>query len=190
MDGPRVGRIAAPFHARESSVTDFALSAGSSSAALHALHHAISTGQIELPADGRVLFLRARDGLWWGGHSRQNWLCEQSFKPFATALERSGMRVGLAAADQRFPRVLLFHRARAMSTRPCSPAPLRTSKRVAIVAAAMAMTKARFGLRRISGSFSVMHRCCPSTLPVFGLRRRTLRSIPPSRGLQRWIRHA
>ena len=108
MDGARVGRIASPFHARASSVTDFALSAGSSSAALQALHHAISTAQIELPADGRVLFLRARDGLWWGDHSRRNWLCEQSFKPFAAALERSGLRVGQAEADQRFPTVLLL----------------------------------------------------------------------------------
>ena len=87
---------------------DIALSAGTASAALDALHHAIRSAQIELPADGRVLFLRARDGHWWGDHSRRHWLCEQSFKPYAMALERSGLQVGTATAEQRFPLVLLL----------------------------------------------------------------------------------
>ena len=79
--------------AQKPDLTSIALSAGTSEAALEALVHAVTTNQFALPADGRVLFLRARDGHWWGGHSRANWICQQSFKPFAEALERSGLNV-------------------------------------------------------------------------------------------------
>ncbi len=89
-------------------MTELALSAATPSAALEALHHAIISEQVSLPADGRVLFLRARDGQWWGGHSRQNWHCQQSFKPFATALERSNLMVGEPAPEQRFPLVMVL----------------------------------------------------------------------------------
>ncbi len=92
----------------EAPVTNTALSAGTASAALDALHHAISTNQIDLPADGRVLFLRARDGLWWGRHSRRDWLCQQSFKPFADALERSGLQLGEPQPGQYFPIVMIL----------------------------------------------------------------------------------
>jgi 16S rRNA (guanine1207-N2)-methyltransferase len=93
---------------REPPVTEIALSAGTSSAALDALHHAISMDQVSLPADGRVLFLRARDGHWWGGHSRTHWLCQQSFKPMATALERSGLMVADPEPGQQFPLVMIL----------------------------------------------------------------------------------
>lgn len=89
-------------------MTEIALSAGTSSAALDALHHAISTARVSLPNDGRVLFMRARDGHWWGEASRQNWLCQQGFKPFAAALERSGLHVAEPAPEQRFPLVMLL----------------------------------------------------------------------------------
>ncbi|HET9032294.1 MAG TPA: class I SAM-dependent methyltransferase [Dokdonella sp.] len=89
-------------------MSQFALSAGTSSAALDALHHAISTARVSLPEDGRVLFLRARDGHWWGEVSRRDWLCQQSFKPFAAALERSGLVVAEPAAGQCFPLVMLL----------------------------------------------------------------------------------
>lgn len=85
-----------------------ALSAGTSEAALDALHHAISSGAIALPVDGRVLFLRARDGHWWGGHSRNRWVCQQSFRPFAEALERSGLEVREPEMGERFPLVLVL----------------------------------------------------------------------------------
>lgn len=89
-------------------MTQFALSADTSSAALDALHHAISSARVSLPDDGRVLFLRARDGHWWGEASRQDWLCQQTFKPFAAALERSGLLVAEPASEQRFPLVMLL----------------------------------------------------------------------------------
>lgn len=89
-------------------MTQFALSARPTSAALVALNHAISTDRVSLPDDGRVLFLRARDGLWWGEGSRRDWLCQQSFKPFAAALERSSLAVAEPSAEQRFPLVMLL----------------------------------------------------------------------------------
>lgn len=89
-------------------MTSIALSAGTSEAALDALVHAVTTNQFALPDDGRVLFLRARDGHWWGGHSRVNWVCQQSFKPFADALERSGLNVAEPEQDARFPLVLIL----------------------------------------------------------------------------------
>ena len=58
---------------------------------------------------GGALFLRARDG--WPLHQRA-WpglVCEQSFKPEADALERSGFTlVGDAATDSRHPLVLVL----------------------------------------------------------------------------------
>ena len=89
-------------------LTSIALSAGTSEAALEALVHAVTTNQFALPADGRVLFLRARNGHWWGGHSRANWVCQQSFKPFAEALERSGLDVAEPEEGARFPLVLIL----------------------------------------------------------------------------------
>ena len=89
-------------------MTEFALSAATSSTALEALHYAISTGRVSLPGDGRVLFLRARDGYWWGEASRRDWLCQQSFKPFAATLERAGLVVAEPTPEQRFPLVMLL----------------------------------------------------------------------------------
>ncbi|MGB0134443.1 class I SAM-dependent methyltransferase [Dokdonella sp.] len=85
-----------------------ALSAATSVAALDALHHVLGGNLIDWPADGRVLFLRARDGHWWYGHSRKEWVCQQGFKPFATALERSGLQVRDPATDEKFPLVLVL----------------------------------------------------------------------------------
>jgi 16S rRNA (guanine1207-N2)-methyltransferase len=70
-------------------------------------------GSLTWPEHGGALFLRARDG--WPLHQR-SWpglACEQSFKPEADALERSGLR--LVAADEsahgnpaRYPLVLVL----------------------------------------------------------------------------------
>ena len=85
-----------------------ALSAATSEAALDALHHVLGGNAVEWPADGRVLFLRARDGHWWHGHSRKDWVCQQCFKPFATALERSGLQVREPDVDEKFQLVLIL----------------------------------------------------------------------------------
>ncbi len=77
-------------------------------AALAALFVPFEAGELHLPADGRVLFLRARAGVRLREMVQPGWLCEQSFLPFADELGRHGLRVGEAAADEKFPLVLLL----------------------------------------------------------------------------------
>ena len=63
------------------------------------------------PADhvpaGNVLFLRARDGWPLRRHAQPGLVCEQSFKPAADALQRSGYEVR-PADDAAYPLVLLL----------------------------------------------------------------------------------
>ncbi|HKT27511.1 class I SAM-dependent methyltransferase [Dyella sp.] len=77
-------------------------------AVLDALFLPFADGLLQLPADDSVLFLRARDGFRLREVAQRNWLCEQSFKPFADALIRSGCNVGEADADARFRLVLVL----------------------------------------------------------------------------------
>ncbi|MBL0163752.1 MAG: class I SAM-dependent methyltransferase [Xanthomonadales bacterium] len=142
-----------------------ALSAGTASAALDALHHAINTGQVKLPADGRVLFLRARDGHWWGGDSRSNWLCQQSFKPFASALERSGLQVGDPQPGQQFPLVMILPPRQRAEARAVFARGARHAEAGGIIIASMANDEgARSGeadFRRLFGTAQVLskHHC-------------------------------
>lgn len=75
---------------------------------LDALFLPLLNGACRAPTDKGVLFLRARDGFRLREMARPGWRCEQSFKPFANALERSGLSVGDAVADERFPLVLVL----------------------------------------------------------------------------------
>lgn len=77
-------------------------------AVLDALFLPFSDGLLQLPANGSVLFLRARDGFRLREVAQTNWLCEQSFKPFADALIRSGYMVREADAAARFKLVLVL----------------------------------------------------------------------------------
>jgi 16S rRNA (guanine1207-N2)-methyltransferase len=77
-------------------------------AVLDALFLPLSDGSLRLCGDARVLFLRARDGFRLREVATRTWLCEQSFKPFADALERSGLKVGEASDDDRFDLVLVL----------------------------------------------------------------------------------
>lgn len=77
-------------------------------AVLDALFLPCSDGPLRLPADGSVLFLRARDGYRLREIAQPGWLCEQSFKPFADALARSGFTLGEAAPDARFKLVVVL----------------------------------------------------------------------------------
>lgn len=77
-------------------------------AALDALFVPFETGALALPASGRVLFLRARDGYRLREMARTGWVCEQSFRPFAEALERSGLHLAEQGSTERFPLVLLL----------------------------------------------------------------------------------
>lgn len=89
-------------------MTSAAFSTAAHDAALEALFVPFETGALGLPADGRVLFLRARDGFRLREMARPGWVCEQSFKPFAEALQRSGLQVGEPGGTERFSLVLLL----------------------------------------------------------------------------------
>ncbi|MGN6280505.1 class I SAM-dependent methyltransferase [Frateuria sp.] len=75
---------------------------------LDALFLPITHGEIRLPEDGRVLFLRARDGAPLRTFARSGWLCQQTFKPFADELRRAGVAVGEPVHDDRFALVLVL----------------------------------------------------------------------------------
>lgn len=76
--------------------------------ALAALFVPFESSELRLPADGRVLFLRARAGVRLREMAQPGWLCEQSFMPFADELGRNGLRVDEPAADEVFPLVLVL----------------------------------------------------------------------------------
>lgn len=76
--------------------------------ALDALFVPFAEGELQWPASGRVLFLRARDGFRLRETARPGWVCEQSFKPFAEALERSGLQVTDAPEEAAYDLVLLL----------------------------------------------------------------------------------
>lgn len=77
-------------------------------AALDALFLPLAAGELRRPPAARALFLRARDGFRLREVAGPGWLCQQSFKPFADALQRSGLQVGEPPDDAGFPLVLLL----------------------------------------------------------------------------------
>ncbi len=89
-------------------MTAAGVSAAAPDAALAALFVPFDTGELTLPADDRVLFLRARAGVRLREMARPGWLCEQGFMPFADELARNGLRVGEPVADETFSLVLLL----------------------------------------------------------------------------------
>ena len=85
------------------------MSAGTASdAALDALFVPFSAGELVLPADESLLFLRARDGFPLRERRRAGWLLQQSFKPAADALATSGFQVTPDLPDRRFRVVLVL----------------------------------------------------------------------------------
>jgi len=76
--------------------------------ALETLLLPLVDGPLSWPSDGGALFLRARDG--WSLHQRAfpGLVCEQSFKPEADALMRSGCRLTDESDTTRYPLVLLL----------------------------------------------------------------------------------
>ena len=85
-----------------------AMDAATPDTALDALFVPFATGDLRLPESGKVLFLRARDGFRLREMARPGWLCEQSFKPFADALERSGLQLTTPGSDAHFELVLVL----------------------------------------------------------------------------------
>jgi 16S rRNA (guanine1207-N2)-methyltransferase len=89
-------------------VTAAGVFAAAPDAALAALFVPFEMRELALPADGRVLFLRARAGVRLREMAQPGWLCEQSFLPFADELGRNGLRVGETAVGEKFSLVLLL----------------------------------------------------------------------------------
>ena len=120
-----------------------------------ALAYGFESGAFNLPRNGRALFLGARRACVLQ-LPRLNWLCEQSFKPHADALQESGFPVGSPEPGETFALVLVLpprqrDEARATLARAllhCAPG--------GTVAAAMANAEgARTGetdLRRLAGA--------------------------------------
>ncbi|KAF1009124.1 MAG: Ribosomal RNA small subunit methyltransferase C [Luteibacter sp.] len=85
------------------------MSAGSASdAALEALFVPFSTGELALPPKGDLLLLRARDGFALREHRRPGWMMQQSFKPAANALARSGFEVVAEPPEGRYTIVMVL----------------------------------------------------------------------------------
>lgn len=79
--------------------------------ALETLFLPFEVGLLAWPAEGGALFLRARDGWPLRQQTRPGLVCEQSFKPDADALQRSGWTVvdpQHADSDARYPLVLVL----------------------------------------------------------------------------------
>ena len=79
--------------------------------ALETLFLPFETGPLSWPSEGGALFLRARDGWPLRQQPRPDLICEQSFKPDAEALQRSGWTVGDPESMDttvRYPLVLLL----------------------------------------------------------------------------------
>jgi len=76
---------------------------------LKALLLPFDSGVLPWPAQGRVLFLRARDGWPLRRHPTGQLLCEQGFKPLADGLQAAGLAVqpGIGEADDA-PLVLVL----------------------------------------------------------------------------------
>jgi 16S rRNA (guanine1207-N2)-methyltransferase len=125
-----------------------------------ALFLPLAGGQVRAPADGRVLFLRARDGFRLRETARSAWLCQQSFKPFAEALERSGLHVGDPGADEHFDLVLVLPPRQRDEARAVFARAVRHASPGGPVVAAMTNVEgAKSGeadLRRLAGPVQVL----------------------------------
>ena len=120
---------------------------------------------LALPASRRALFMRARAGVWQGDFPSVDWTCEQGFKPFADALERSGARVGDAPEGETFPLVVRLPPRQRDEARAAFVRALQRRSDGGIVVAAVANSEgarsAEDDLRRLAGSVQVLskHKC-------------------------------
>ncbi len=80
---------------------------GGDDAALETLMLPFASGALAWPRDGRTLFVHARDGWPLRAMPLDRLVCEQTFKPYADALQRGGLTLD-ANADEKFPLVLVL----------------------------------------------------------------------------------
>ncbi|RDI99869.1 class I SAM-dependent methyltransferase [Dyella solisilvae] len=134
-------------------------------AVLEALFVPFETGALALPADGRVLFMRARDGFRLREMARPGWACAQSFKPFADALQRSGLSLAGDDDASRYPLVLVLPpRQRDEARALFAQAVRRTAPRGVVLAAMPNAEGAKSGesdLARLAGPLQQLskHKC-------------------------------
>lgn len=139
--------------------------AAAPAAALAALFVPFETARLGLPADGRVLFLRARADVRLRDWAQPGWLFEQSFLPFADELARHGLRVGEPAPDERFAMVLVLPPRQRDEARALFARALRHTAPGGTVLVAMANAEgAKSGeadLRRLAGDVQQLskHKC-------------------------------
>ena len=146
--------------------------------ALATLFQPLTEGLLDWPAEGGVLFLRARDGAALREAPRPGLVCEQEFKPAAEALTKAGLTtVNLEALDPtcRFALVLLLPpRQRQEARALLAQAVARCAPGGRVLAAARNDEGARTGeddLARLAGSVgSVSKRKCRAfwTAPLQG----------------------
>ena len=125
-------------------------------AALDTLLYPFAEGQLAWPAQGEVLFLRARAGSALKAAGYPRLVCEQSFKPFADVLAAAGFAVAATQGAAQFPLVLVLSpRQREESRALLAHALQRTAPDGIVVAAAMNTEGARSAesdLEQLAGS--------------------------------------
>lgn len=131
---------------------------------LHTLLLPLKTGLVTLPAQPRALFLRARAGAPLQVFERERLDCEQSFKPFADALEQAGLTLTEPSA-QTYPLVLALPPRQREEARALLAHALARVSSGGVLIAAMANTQgARSGeadLTRMAGPVYSLskHKC-------------------------------
>lgn len=143
-----------------------ALSAGTASeAALDALFVPFITGELAWPADGRVLFLRARDGFVLREQRRSGWVMQQSFKPAADALSSSGFEVVSDPPEGTFRFVMILPTRQREESRALFAQAMRRVGRDGIVVASVPNSEgaktAEADLAALAGGVSQLskHKC-------------------------------
>lgn len=116
-------------------------------AALETLMLPLESGEARWPTQTRVLFLRARAGWPLQRFPREQFVCEQSFRPYADALQRDGLAVTATGDDgDAFPLVLALPlRQREESRALLAHAVLRTAPGGVVIASMANSEGARSG---------------------------------------------
>ncbi len=126
-----------------------------SDAALDTLLLPFATGALAWPDDGRALFVQARAGSALDRLASPGLVCEQDFRPFVEALERSGLRVSDANGKDFRLVLLLPPRQREQARALLARALRRTAPGGVLVAGMLNTEGARSGeadLQRLAGN--------------------------------------
>ncbi|WP_417671996.1 methyltransferase [Roseibium sp.] len=116
----------------------------------------LETGTIELPADAKTLFLRARMDRGLNDTAFETLVCEQSFAPDRDALERGGFSVQSEVTDNDFDLVLVLPTRQKQEARALLARAVQKAKPGGIVLACAANTEgaktAESDLKKLAGN--------------------------------------